>query len=133
MWGNWLLRTRGYYWYRKKFFDCEMVEGGTFDRSNVANQDPAFYAHHVYTFAVLDLAKRLSSDDYPFFGMENYTANECYGHRLNDTTVFSNIVPYTSGQTPGQKHKWSDIFYWWAPERRHYWYDYRVDVTKADC
>jgi len=133
MWWEWLHVTRGYYPWRKETFGCTMFQGGTFDRSTVANQDPVFYAHHVWTLAVLDLAKRLSSDNYPFFGMENYTANECDGHRLNDTTIFSNIVPYTSGQTPGQKHKWSDIFYWWAPERRHYWYDYRVDVTKADC
>jgi len=132
MWSWWLDLTRGSSAWLERNFKCAMFQSGTFDRSTVANQDPVFYAHHVYTFAVVDLAKRLSSDDYPFFGMEHYTANECDGHRLNDTTIFSNIVPYTSGQTPGQKHKWRDILYWWAPERRHYWYDYRVDVTKAD-
>ena len=134
MWKAWLDQTRGsYVSQRKALFGCQMVEGGSFDRSAVANIDPFFYVHHVYTFAVVDLAKRLTSDSGPVYGLDRYSEEECGGHKLDDTTVFSNLVPYRNGQNIGDKHTWRDILYQWEPERRHYRYDYRNEVTKSDC
>eukprot|EP00948_MAST-09A_sp_MAST-9A-sp1_P003855 g3855.t1 len=104
-WHEYINRTRGYLIQgRKKIVGCSMVRGGTFDRSPTANQDPLFYLHHGFTFAVLDYAKRNTKDALakaPFFNLAKYTAHECFGNRLSDMTVFENLVPYDVGQQVG--------------------------------
>lgn len=52
-----------------------------------------------------------------YYNLENYSKYECPGKRLDDGTVFSNIVPYTTDQIIRQKHTWRDILFMWSDER----------------
>ena len=103
--------------YRRSVYGCGMLRGGTFDRSATANADPTFYLHHAFTFKVVDLAKRAAPDPAPFYGLDNASRYECAGHGLNDTTVFSDLVPYTHAQAAGSRHTWRDILTMWTVER----------------
>lgn len=116
-WFEWLKSSRNLE-YRHYLFGCEMMRGGTFDRSATANADPVFYIHHAFTFWLVDRAKRHSSDTQPFYNLEKASEYECPGHRLNDETVFSDLVPYTIGQANGEKHTWKDILFMWSDDRR---------------
>ena len=94
--------------------DCDWPKSGTFDWSASANQDPAFYAHHFYTFYQTDLGyKRLTAltgRSVVDLASEVFaTEYERPGNNLNDVTHFRNLVPYTVGQTEGEYHTWSDI------------------------
>lgn len=115
-WYKWLQKSRNLV-PRNQQYGCGMLRGGTFDRSAVANADPTFYIHHAFTFWLVDRAKRNSTDIPPYYNLENYSKYECPGHRLDDETVFSNIVPYTNDQIIGQKHTWRDILFMWSDER----------------
>ena len=102
---------------RRAMFGYNAARGGTFDRSATANQDPTFYLHHAFTFAVVDFAKRAANEPPPFYGLDNYSYNECPGHRLDDATVFKNLVPYKTHQEPGSAHTWRDILEMWGENR----------------
>jgi len=108
-------------------YNCEVGATGTLQRSPSANQDPLFYSHHGFTFVVNDMAmqhlrdKAISSG--PYYGLDNLTsayAHECPGNNLYDVTIFSNLVPYTIGQTVGERHTWDHIMRMWDFPRRHF-------------
>ena len=107
---------------RRAYFGYNAARGGTFDRSPTANQDPTFYLHHAFTFAAVDYAKRLAPEPPPFYGLEDSSSEECPGHRLNDTTIFRNLVPYRTDQEPGSAHTWRHILEMWTDERR--WFEW---------
>lgn len=111
MWYEWLASTRGRrtQWYQQFGPMDRLVFGGTFDRSATANQDPLFYLHHSFTFSLLHKALASSLDDPPHFNLDAYSVHECPGHRLNDTTVFANLVPYKLNSNDGARHTWRDI------------------------
>ena len=56
-----------------------------------------------------------------------FTKNECSGHRLDDVTVFSDLVPYTDEQEKGSRHTWRHIFRMWHYDLR----DYRFVVNNG--
>ena len=116
-WKEWLDSSRNLQ-NRKNVFGCSMLHGGTFDRSATANQDPTFYIHHAFTFWLMDRAKRNSTDRPPYYNLENYSKYECPGHRLDDETVFTSLVPYKSDKFAGSKHTWRDILFMWSDDRR---------------
>ena len=105
---------------------CEVGVTGTFQRSPTANQDPAFYLHHSFTFMVNELAMRYQRDRYtpgPFFGLDTAASSdvaECAGNNYNDVTVFAHLVPYTTGQTAGARHTWDHVLRMWDFPRRHF-------------
>ena len=103
---------------RIEHYGCGMMRGGTFDRSATANADPTFYIHHAFTFWLLDRAKRNSTSIPPYYNLEEDSKDQCAGHRLNDATVFTHLVPYTINQSAGQRHTWRDILFMWSDERR---------------
>lgn len=90
---------------------CNWPKSGTFDWSASANQDPAFYMHHFYTFYMNDLGyKRLKSQNVNILDMaEALSARDRPGNRLNDVTHFKNLIPYAAGQEVGSFHTWREI------------------------
>jgi len=89
------------------------------------NQDPLFYSHHDFTFVVNEMAMQYLSDNAlssgPYFGLDNLTSvDECPGNNLSDVTIFSHLVPYTTGQTVGERHTWAHIMRMWDFSRRHF-------------
>lgn len=116
-WADWLGKSRDLR-DRKYLFQCKMMRGGTFDRSSTANADPTFYIHHSFTFWLVDRAKRSSTDPPPYYDLEERSKYECPGHKLDSTTVFSHLVPYTTDQTMGQRHTWREILFMLSDERR---------------
>jgi hypothetical protein len=109
---------------RQRDWGCFTGVTGNFDRSAVANQDPLFYLHHAFTFMVSDRAMRHQHEHGipgPFFGLDEMDqAQQCEGHNVDDVTIFSNLVPYTTGQTPGARHTWRDILVAWNFDRREF-------------
>tara|TARA_Y100000741_G_scaffold365242_1_gene361306 strand:- start:28183 stop:30051 length:1869 start_codon:yes stop_codon:yes gene_type:complete len=94
---------------------CDWPKSGTFDWSASANQDPAFYMWHFFTFYQNDLGyqslKRNMgksvielAEEY-----EQITVHERPGNRLGDATYFRNMIPYLKGQEEGSYHTWHDI------------------------
>mmetsp|Transcript_10245 Transcript_10245/g.17170 ORF Transcript_10245/g.17170 Transcript_10245/m.17170 type:complete len:684 (+) Transcript_10245:127-2178(+) len=95
---------------------CDWPRSGTFDWSASANQDPAFYMHHYYTFYFLYLGLK---------HMTNHTGKSAIdlwadlpklknklerpGNNIDDATVFRNLIPYRAGQVEGSHHTWRDI------------------------
>jgi hypothetical protein len=84
---------------------------GTFDWSASANQDPAFYMHHYYTFYVNDVGyQRLTSLGVDVLAQAAaLAADDRPGNRLDDVSYFRNLVPYRVDQTPGEYHTWREI------------------------
>ena len=126
-WANHLGYFRGSAGTRKAAVGCNVGATGTLQRSSTANQDPAFYLHHSFTFMVNDLAMQyqrsqgLSSG--PFYGLDEHWASgkrECAGHNYNDVSVYSHLVPYTHGQQLGERHTWDHILRMWDFDRRHF-------------
>lgn len=117
-WHDWLVDSRGAYNYRRGVFQCNMMRGGTFDRSAFANADPAFYLHHAFTFWMVSIARNTTKSPPPLYGLDEDTRDECPGHRLDDETVFSDIVPYSPGQKPGSRHTWRHVLHMWSDANR---------------
>ena len=93
----------------------------------MANQDPFFYAHHAFTFAIVDLvlnyeniANGNTKKSGPFYGLEQFSQFECPGHKLDDVTAFQNLVPYKNGEEKGKLHTWRDILRMWHFDVREY-------------
>ena len=120
--GSWLTTTRGSAGIRKNLFECELARTGTFGRHAMANQDPAFYIHHSFTFVVMDMAMRSHNQAAaPYYGLDQLNQQaECPGNNLMDVSVFNNLVPYTTGQTVGDRHTWAHIVDQWSFDKRHY-------------
>ena len=111
---------------RKQTSGCEVGVTGTLQRAPTANQDPVFYLHHSFTFMVNELAMRHLRDDSslpsgPYFGLDSLPGvRECAGNNYGDVTVFAHLVPYTTGQTVGERHTWDHILRMWDFPRRHF-------------
>lgn len=95
---------------------CDWPKSGTFDWSASANQDPAFYMHHYYTFYLADAGYRSLEEatgrSIPQLAGEMgvfLRSEEVPGNNLDDTTQFRNAIPYLAGQTPGSYHTWREI------------------------
>lgn len=104
---------------------CQVGATGTLQRSPSANQDPVFYLHHGFTFVVNDMAMQYLRDNElssgPYYGLDHLTSvRECPGNNLYDATIFSNLVPYTTGQNVGDRHTWDHIMRMWDFPRRHF-------------
>jgi len=112
--------------WRKNQSGCDVGVTGTFQRSPTANQDPAFYLHHSFTFMVNELAMRYQRDNSlssgPLFGLDKDARGvaECAGNNYGDVTIFAHLVPYTTGQTVGARHTWDHILRMWDFPRRHF-------------
>lgn len=95
--------------------NCDWFRSGTFDWSASANQDPAFYLHHYYTFYVNDVGYNALTKKYNKTIIElaetyeHILTKERPGNRLFDTTEFRNLVPYSKSQQEGDYHTWHDI------------------------
>merc|ERR1712048_441980 len=87
-WFDWLKNTRG----RRNLTDsdCFQPRSGTFGRHPAANQDPFFYAHHGFTFAIVDLVLQIENytkKNAPFYDLKNISKYECPGNKFNDVTL----------------------------------------------
>ena len=75
---------------------------------------------------VNELAMRHLRDDSslpsgPYFGLDSlHGVRECAGNNYGDVTVFSHLVPYTTGQTVGERQPWDHILRMWDFPRRHF-------------
>lgn len=136
-WREHISSRRGNAGNRRSIFGCDVAATGTLQRSGTANQDPAFYLHHSFTFMVNELAMRHQVDtglsSGPYFGLDTYKAIgvagaselpsshiECSGNNYDDVTIFAHLVPYTTGQTVSQRHTWDHILRMWDFPRRHF-------------
>ena len=93
---------------------CNWPRSGTFDWSATANQDPAFYMHHFFTFYMNSLGyRRLEAFTNASIvelaeGMAS-VQNDRPGSRLGDASPFRDLIPYAAAQTASAHHTWREI------------------------